>query len=42
MANISPRHMPVLGNVHTIKIEHFDFFSWRNFSARSSLYIINW
>ena len=23
MANTSPRHMPVLGNVHPIKIEHF-------------------
>ena len=38
MANTSPRPMPVLGNVHPIKI----FFSWRNFSARSSFYIINW
>ena len=27
MANTSPRHMPVLGNVHPIKIEHFDIFS---------------
>ena len=26
MANTSPRHMPVLGNVHPIKIENFDFF----------------
>ena len=26
MANTSPRHMPVLGNVHAIKIEHFDIF----------------
>ena len=26
MANTSPRHMPVLGNVHPIKIEHFDIF----------------
>ena len=33
------RHMPVLGNVHPIKI---DIFSWRHFSARSSCYIINW
>ena len=24
MANTSPRHMPVLGNVHPIKIEKFD------------------
>ena len=42
MANISPRHMPVLGNFHPIKIETFDIFSWRHFSARSSFYIINW
>ena len=27
MANTSPRHMPVLGNVHPIKIENFDIFS---------------
>ena len=26
MANTSPRHMPVLGNVHPIKIEKFDIF----------------
>ena len=39
MANTSPRHMPVLGNVHPIKIEKK---SWRHFSARSSFYIINW
>ena len=42
MATTSPRHMPVLGNVHPIKIENFDIFSWRHFSARSSFYIINW
>ena len=43
MANTSPRHMPVLGNVHPIKIENFDIFAWRHFSARSSFfYIINW
>ena len=36
------RHMPVLGNVHPIKIEKFDIFSWHHFSARSSCYIINW
>ena len=36
------RHMPVLDNVHHIKIENFDIFSWRHFSARSSCYIINW
>ena len=33
------RHIPVLGNVHPIKIENFDMFSWRHFS---SCYIINW
>ena len=27
MANTSPRHMPVLGNVHPIKIENVDIFS---------------
>ena len=26
MANTSPRHMPVLGNVHPIKIENVDIF----------------
>ena len=26
MANTSPRHMSVLGNVHSIKIEKFDIF----------------
>ena len=26
MENTSPRHMPVLGNVHPIKIEHFNTF----------------
>ena len=36
MANTSPRHMPVLGNVHPIKIENFDIFAWGHFSARSS------
>ena len=36
------RHMPVLGNVHPINIEHFDILSWRHFSARSSCYIISW
>ena len=38
----SPRHMPVLGNVHPIKIENFGIFLWRHFSARSSFYIFNW
>ena len=36
MANTSPRHMPVLGNVHPIKIENIDIFSWRHVTARSS------
>ena len=27
MANTSPRHMPVLGNVHPIKIEYLDIFA---------------
>ena len=40
MANTSHRRMPVLGNVHPIKIENFDIFSWRHFSARSSFYIL--
>ena len=26
MTNTSPRHMPVLGNVHPIKIENVDIF----------------
>ena len=26
MANTSPCHMPVIGNVHPIKIEDFDIF----------------
>ena len=43
MAKTLPRHRPVVfGNVHPIKIEKFDMFSWRHFSARSSFYIINW
>ena len=38
MANISPATcMPVLGNVHPIKIENIWYFS-----ARSSFYILNW
>ena len=40
MANTSPRHMPVLGNVYPIKIENFDIFSRRNFSARSSFILL--
>ena len=27
MANTSPRHMPVLGNIHPSKIENVDIFS---------------
>ena len=41
MANTSPRHMPVLGNVHPIKIENFDIFSWRHFSARVVIFLID-
>ena len=36
MASTSPRHMPVLGNVHPIKIENFDI----HFSARSSFILL--
>ena len=39
MANTSPRHMPVLGNVHPIQIETCDIISWHHFSARSSFCI---
>ena len=41
MANTSPRHMPVLGNVHPIDIDKFDILSSRDFSARLSFYIFN-
>ena len=40
MANTSPRHMPVIGNVHPIKIENIVIFSWLHFSGRSSFYIL--
>ena len=40
MANTSPRHMPLLGNVHPIKIESFDILSWRHLSAHQSFYIL--
>ena len=40
MANTSPRHMPVLGNVHPIKIENHDIFSWRHFTARSRFILL--
>ena len=39
MANISPRHMPVLGNVHPIEIENFDIFSWSHFSVHTRVVI---
>ena len=42
MANTSPCHIPVLGDVPPIKIETFDLLSWRHFSARSIFYIFNW
>ena len=42
MANTSPRHMPVIGNVHPIKIENFDIVSWRNFlRARVFIFLID-
>ena len=37
MANTSPRHMPVLGNVHPIKIENFA----TSFLCSPSFYIFN-
>ena len=40
MANTSPGHMPVLGNVYFIKIENFDIFV-TSFFVCSSFYIIN-
>ena len=40
MANTSPRHMPVPGNVHPIKIQTFDISSLRHFSVRSRFYIL--
>ena len=39
MANNSPCHIPVLGNIPPIKIQNFDIFSWRHFSARSNFYL---
>ena len=42
MANTSPRHMPVLGNIHPMEIEIFDIFRDVIFCARSSFYIFNW
>ena len=42
MANTSPRHMPVLGNVQPIKIEKFDIFCVTSFLCSLEFYIINW
>ena len=39
MANTSPRHMPVLGNVHPINRKYI--CSWHHFSVLSSFYIFN-
>ena len=41
MANTSPRHMPVLGNVHPIKIEHFDIFLIFSLLARVFILLID-
>ena len=41
MANTSARHMPVLGNVHPIKIENFDIIFVTSFFAHLSFYIFN-
>ena len=41
MANTSPRHMPVLGNVHPIKIENFDIFGDVISLHARAFYIIN-
>ena len=42
MANTSPRHMPVLGNVHPIKIENFDiFFVTISLLARVFIFLID-
>ena len=40
MANTSPRLMPVLGNVHSIKIENFDIFL-TSFFCSLGFYIFN-
>ena len=42
MANISLRHMPVLGNVNPIKIEKFDIFhNFISLLARVFAFLIN-
>ena len=41
MANTSPCHMPVLGNVHPIKIENFDIFSVISLLARVFILLID-
>ena len=40
MANTSPRHMPVLGNVHPIKIENFDIVFVTSFPRVRRMFII--
>ena len=42
MANTSPRPMPVLGNVHPIKIEKNWYFFVTSFLCSLEFYIINW
>ena len=44
MANTSPCHMPVLGNVHPIKIEKFDIFFVTSFlcSLEFLYYLFYW
>ena len=42
MANTSLRHMPVLSNIHSIKIENCDVFSWRHsLLARVFIFLID-
>ena len=40
MANTSPRHMPVLGNVHPITIENFDIFFRDVISLLAQVFIL--
>ena len=40
MANTSPRQMPVLGNVHPIKIENLDFFLRDVISLLAQVFIL--
>ena len=43
MANTSPRHMPVLGNVHPIKIVfYFIFRDVISLRARAFIFLIGW